>query len=447
MIDKLKDIPTDVEFYDLNHFTIKSEYIVAHNKELKSYTTNDSESFGIRVVVDGCWGFASFVEESELSSSFRRAYLLAKNNSRRNKHKFVLRGISDNKARIETKYSGLMANIDDKLSLVRDFNSSFSLSSIKSITTNLSFQSIERRYMNSYGAEIYQRDLYSRIYSLAVAGPELINTTFLYGKKVDFADFDLDVGKSVSSMQNDLKDLFRAKYITPSNYNIVMDPKMGGTFFHEAIGHALEADGLKDKTTCVSLGEKVGVDSLTLLDDPTIDKRWGSYRYDDEGIKSKPTELIKNGVIINFINDLYSYSEVDGLKKSANGRIDSPLYYPIPRMSNTVVKEGEFSKEELFEEIKNGIYVKGFVGGSVDTMSGVFGFKSTIAYEIVDGKLGKPLKPVSLSGNLKELLKNIVAIGKYEDVNSIGFCGKGGQHVPVSDLVPNIGVRGVNVGI
>lgn len=228
---------------------------------------------------------------------------------------------------------------------------------------------------------------------------------------------------------------------------VIMDNRLTGVFMHEALGHAAEADHvlygesiLKDK-----LGEEIADASLTVTDDPTIEDSHGYYRYDDEGMRSRQTEIIKDGVLVSYLHSRETAGRLDAIP-TANARATDYSDIPLVRMSNTVIEEGDWNFAEMRAGIRYGIYAKGMRGGQVDTIRGEFQFSAEEAFLIERGALTKRLKNVSLSGRTLDVLKSIDAVGNDKKRGTIGFCGKGGQDVPVSEYAPHVRVGQILVG-
>lgn len=228
---------------------------------------------------------------------------------------------------------------------------------------------------------------------------------------------------------------------------VIMDSQLTGVFMHEALGHAAEADHvlygesiLRDK-----LGERIAFEGLTVADDPTIPHSHGYYRYDDEGLPGRRTVLIRDGVLVSYLHSRETAGRLDA-EPTANARAADYSDLPLVRMSNTVIDEGDWQFEELREPIEFGIYAKGMRGGQVDTVQGEFQFSAEEAFLIEHGTLTKRLKNVSLSGRTLDVLTQIDAVGRDQKRGTIGFCGKDGQEVPVSEYAPHVRVKQIMVG-
>lgn len=229
-------------------------------------------------------------------------------------------------------------------------------------------------------------------------------------------------------------------------FPVVADPDLAGVFAHEAVGHAVEGDIVVAGDSCLEgrMGRRIGSSLLTLVDDPTIPGAFGSFPFDDEGVRGRRKVLIEKGILKGYILDRESASK---LRFPPNGgaRAESYGSRPLVRMSNTVIEAGDHSHEEIFEGIKFGIYAKGTRGGQVDTAKGSFQFACREAYLVENGEITRPLRNLALSGGILRTLREVVAVGKDRQVADPGYCGKG-QTVPVGDGGPHIRIRSAAVG-
>lgn len=227
---------------------------------------------------------------------------------------------------------------------------------------------------------------------------------------------------------------------------VVMAGEAGGTMVHEACGHGLEAD-LVQKGLSVYAGRKdqpVAAESVTVVDDATMEDRYGSYSFDDEGVPSRKAVLIENGVLKDFLYDRLTATR-DGIHSNGHGRRESYQHRPIPRMGNTFIAPGSEEPGRLIREAGRGVLVTKMGGGQVNTTTGDFVFDVAEGYLIVDGEKGPLIRGATLTGNGPEVLKKIRMVGK--DLGfTIGTCGKDGQGVPVSDAQPTLWIDDIIVG-
>ena len=230
--------------------------------------------------------------------------------------------------------------------------------------------------------------------------------------------------------------------------DVVLGPGFPGILLHEAIGHGLEGDFNRKKTSAFSnlMGEKIAHDSVTIVDDGTIDSRRGSISVDDEGTPTSCTTLIENGILTGYMQDRHN-SKLMGVSPTGNGRRESYAHAPMPRMTNTYMMSGNKTPEEIIKTVKNGVYAVDFSGGQVDITSGKFTFSCTEAYKIVDGKVEQPIKGATLIGNGPDVLKRVSMVGNDSAMDTgIGTCGKAGQSVPVGVGQPTMLVNNLTVG-
>ncbi len=227
---------------------------------------------------------------------------------------------------------------------------------------------------------------------------------------------------------------------------VIADPGLTGVFAHEAVGHASEADLVSTGNSCFEgmIGKQVGNDIVTIKDDATIPGLFGSYLFDDEGVRTRTKVLIENGILNDFILSRETAAKL-GMKPNGGARAESYHYRPIVRMSNTYIESGDATFQEMLEGIKMGVYVKDTRGGQVNTSMGTFQFNAQEAYLIENGEIKKPLRDVSLSGQTLEILKLIDLVGSDLEVGHPGLCGKG-QMVSVGDGGPHIRISKCVVG-
>jgi len=288
-----------------------------------------------------------------------------------------------------------------------------------------------------------------------------INITIQKKNKVETGSFGMggrylyDELLNESNWKNGVKKAYEQAIVklsakeTPAGEQIViLGPGWPGILLHEAIGHGLEGDFNRKKTSAFFdlVGNKIASDQVSVVDDGTINKRRGSLTIDDEGTPSQNTMLIENGILKGFMHDRLNAGLMNQ-NPTGNGRRQSYSHLPMPRMTNTYMLNGKYEHDELIKSTKKGIYASQFSGGQVDITSGKFVFSASEAYEIIDGKICSPLKGATLIGNGPEILKEVTMVAnnlKLDD--GIGTCGKEGQSVPVGVGQPSLKVRNLTVG-
>jgi TldD protein len=229
---------------------------------------------------------------------------------------------------------------------------------------------------------------------------------------------------------------------------VVLGPGWPGILLHEAIGHGLEGDFNRKKTSAFAglMGERIASPGVTVVDDGTISDRRGSLTIDDEGTPSERTVLIEDGILRGFIHDRMN-ARLMGARSTGNGRRESFAHCPLPRMTNTFMVAGDRDPGEILASVDNGLYAVAFGGGQVDITSGKFVFSCTEAYKIENGKIGAPVKGATLIGNGPDVLKQVSMVGSDLKLDhGIGTCGKDGQSVPVGVGQPTLKIDNLTVG-
>lgn len=229
---------------------------------------------------------------------------------------------------------------------------------------------------------------------------------------------------------------------------VVLGSGWPGVLLHEAVGHGLEGDFNRKKTSAFSdrIGQQVAAKGVTVIDDGTIQDRRGSLTIDDEGTPTQRNVLIEDGILKGYMHDRMN-ARLMNTTPTGNGRRESYACQPMPRMTNTFMLPGEQTHEEIIQGVKKGVYAANFSGGQVDITSGKFVFSASEAYLIEDGKVTAPIKGATLIGDGPDVMTKITAIGNNLELDSgIGTCGKEGQSVPVGVGLPTLRVDGITVG-
>ena len=229
---------------------------------------------------------------------------------------------------------------------------------------------------------------------------------------------------------------------------VVLGPGWPGILLHEAIGHGLEGDFNRKKTSAFAglMGERIAAPGVTVIDDGTMADRRGSLTVDDEGTPTERTVLIEDGVLTGYLQDRLN-ARLMGMAPTGSGRRQSFAHSPMPRMRNTFMLGGQEAPDDIIAGVKDGLYAVDFGGGQVDITSGKFVFSCTEAYRIQDGKVGAPVKGATLIGNGPDVLTKVAAVGDDLALDpGVGTCGKDGQGVPVGVGLPTTRIDGLTVG-
>ncbi len=231
-------------------------------------------------------------------------------------------------------------------------------------------------------------------------------------------------------------------------FDIVLASGWPGVMLHEAVGHGLEGDFNRKKTSAFAglMGRQVAAKGVTVVDDGTLPERRGSLTVDDEGTPTNRTVLIEDGRLVGYMQDRQN-ARLMGMAATGNGRRESYAHQPMPRMTNTYMTAGDTTPEEIIASVKKGIYAVSFGGGQVDITSGKFVFGCTEAYMIEDGKVTQPIKGAMLIGNGPDAMHRIAMVGNDMKLDTgIGMCGKAGQGVPVGVGQPHLRMNQMTVG-
>ena len=229
---------------------------------------------------------------------------------------------------------------------------------------------------------------------------------------------------------------------------VVLGSGWSGVLWHEAVGHGLEGDFHRKKTSMFThlMGQMIASPGVTVVDDGTLADRRGSLTIDDEGTPTGRNVLIENGRLVGLMQDRQN-ARLMGVKPTGNGRRQSHAHAPMPRMTNTFLMGGDKDPKEIIASVKKGLYCANFGGGQVDIVSGKFVFSVTEGYMIEDGRITQPVKGATLIGSGSEALTKVGMVGNDMSLDpGIGTCGKDGQGVPVGVGQPTLRIDGITVG-
>jgi TldD protein len=348
------------------------------------------------------------------------------------------------------KKDPLPISIETKLEMIRDMhNTAEEVEGVHSVTTAYGDNKETVRIVNSEGTDLRSEvtRTFARVQATARMGSDVVSFADACGATGGMEVFDLrdPIPMSKSAAESAVR-ILSARRPPSGRMPLVTDPDLAGVFAHEAVGHASEGDWIVAGNSCLEgrMGEKIGNDIVTIIDDPGLSGGYGSFPFDSEGVIGKRKVLVDRGVLSEYI---LNRETAHLLKMVPNGgaRAESYNVLPIVRMSNTFIQGGDRSFEEVLEGIAEGVYAKGSRGGQVSTARGTFQFNASEAFLIENGEITAPLKDVSFSGQTLEVLKNIDRVGNDFQLGRPGNCGKY-QWVPVSDGGPHVRVKEVTIG-
>jgi TldD protein len=271
-----------------------------------------------------------------------------------------------------------------------------------------------------------------------------------YGGREGYQRF-IEAGKWKGAVEDAVRQALVNLEAVPApagEMDVVLGSGWPGVMLHEAVGHGLEGDFNRKKTSAFAglMGQQVAGKGVTVVDDGTIGERRGSLTIDDEGTPTSKTVLIEDGILVGYMQDRQN-ARLMNMKPTGNGRRESYGHVPMPRMTNTYMLAGEHDPQEIITSVKNGIYAVSFGGGQVDITSGKYVFQCTEAYKLENGRIGAPIKGAMLIGNGPSDLHRVSMIGNDLELDAgIGTCGKNGQGVPVGVGQPTLRMDRITVG-
>jgi TldD protein len=406
----------------------------------------------LRVLVRGAWGFASVgaLDAETLIDAVSDACKMAKatSSSLKTPIKLVDAKAVEDKVVLKPLKNPSEVPIEDKI------NTTSSLSStvlgydnrVKSCTIDYLDVTGTTYFLNNEGTYVEQDKLYVwlGVSATALQADVLTSSREAVGSTAGYEVFDVEtpdiVGERVAKRA---VDQLKAKPPKGGTFPVVLGPNVVGAFVHEAFGHLAEADfTLSGSVLAGKLGKKIASDIVTFYDDGTIDGAFGSFKYDDEGVLSERTLLVKDGVVAGLMHNRETAHKF-AARPTGNSRAKDFRVEPLIRMRNTIMEPKDHSFEELVKGVKFGYFFKRFRGGEAN-LDGTFQVGTQEAYEIVQGEIGEPVRNASISGNTLETLLKVDAVGKDFELWS-GICGKG-QPAFVCDGGPHIRVKEMLVG-
>ena len=417
-------------------------------RELEDVNRTTSRGGCVRALVKGGWGFVSFNEITELKEkvalAVRQARLVGRESSALGEVELVEAVLP-----AAVKKDPLAISLTDKKRLLDEYNEAiWSVPQIQ--TSTIGYGDGRRRvvFASSEGSYIEQSrvDVSLRVVAMARADGDVQQAGISIGSNGDFGVVE-GLHSKVQGLAQQAVELLSAPYVKGGEYTVVLDPILAGVFIHEAFGHLSEADFVYENDRMreiMVLGKEFGGKHLNVVDGAAVPSLRGSYQYDDEGVPSTRTYLIREGVLVSRLHSRETAARM-GERPTGNARAINFQFPPIVRMTNTFIEPQGVTFEEMLSEIKDGVYAKNWYGGM--TSMEMFTFSAGEAYRIRNGRVEELLRPVVLTGNLFETLKNIDAIGDDLDMNQGGGCGKGGQSpLPVSNGSPHIRIQRSLVG-
>jgi TldD protein len=446
LADSLKKHKAD--YIEVHLEETQSSHIAYRGKNLESVNKGTSVGGNVRALVNGGWGFVSFNNLTNLPKRIDAAVEQAGLVSGEGSMLAEVEPVIDNVA-APGGSNPVLIPLSEKKDLLDGYNEIiWGTSGIQTSTINYGDGHKKSIFFNSAGSYIEQErmDVTLRLTAVASDGSEVQQVGLSLGSRGD-----INAIKGVDSQVRDMSaravEMLTAPQVKGDRYTVVLDPILAGVFVHEAFGHLSESDFVYENDQLkelMTLGKEFGRPELNIIDSASVPGLRGSYKYDDEGVPSTKTYLIREGKLVGRLHSRETAARMDE-RPTGNARAINYRYPPIVRMTNTYIEPGTISFNDMISDIREGLYVKNWYGGT--TSMEMFTFSGGETYMIRDGKIAETMRPVVLTGNVFETLMNIDAIGNDLDMNQGGGCGKGGQSpLPVSNGSPHIRIQNCLIG-
>ncbi|MCZ2328473.1 metalloprotease TldD [Bartonella sp. F02] len=430
----------------------ESETLLFDNGQLKNGSFHQDVGFGLRVVSEEATGYAHSGELS--AAALKRASDAAKAVTYNHTGSYSVAPQKTHKTLYQPNNPLNTPSFEEKSALLQKIDAYLRNKNDKlhqvTVALSGSLQHVEILRANGYFARDIRPLVRLSISVVAANGNRRESGFYGCGGRQDFSQFISEENWKTAAdeaLRMALVNL-EAEAAPAGTFDVVLANGWPGVMLHEAVGHGLEGDFNRKKTSAFSglLGQQVAAKGVTIVDDGTIPQRRGSLTIDDEGTPSGRNILIEDGKLVGFMQDRLN-ARLMGVKPTGNGRRESYAHIPIPRMTNTMMLGGDKTPEEILSSLKNGIYAVSFGGGQVDITSGKFVFECTEAYRVENGKIIAPIKGATLIGNGPDAMKRVTMIGNDSKLdNGIGMCGKAGQNVPVGVGQPHLRINNMTIG-
>lgn len=439
-INNLYNYVDYVEFYE--EFTKSKVYNFVDSK-LDDIITNNYKGLGVRLLKNDTVFYLATNKKYDFNDLKSFFY------TKTEKKQLIFKDIKTYEDKIEVKFTDI-SNIEKKNffimidKIIREYSNL-----IKQVSIKLSETTREIKILNSKSDNIKYLKYFTRLVITVIAEEKnkMVEHSMTFSNKgglellsnEDFPSKALEIAKTVI-------EKLSAKKIIGGKMPVILNNGFGAVIFHEACGHGLEAEALKNNLTVFKddLGKKIATDKVTLIDDPTIENYYGSNLIDDEGNLTKEVKLIEKGILKSYLVDNFNGKKLS-IESTSSSRRENYLYKPTSRMSNTYLLSGNDKIEDMINSINYGIYAKEMGGGSVDPSTGNFNFYITLPYLIENGEIKDLLEPMTLVGNSKEILQNVEMVSDDLKLEA-GICGASSGNIPVTIGQPTIKIKEILVG-
>ena len=440
----------DAQYVEVRVEESSSSTIRYRGRDLEEIGRGSGLGGNVRALAGGGWGFASFNDLSDLDAKVRVAVQAARAVGGERVELAEVPPVVDYVPPVLGKDPRAVSLADKKAVLDQYVDIMMSTPGVQSSTVGYTDGRRHMIFANSEGSYVDQErvDVNLRISAMARDGAEVQQSGISLGSLGDF-EFVEGLHDEAREVAEKAVALLEAPQVKGGEYTVILDPVLAGVFIHEAFGHLSEADQIYVEPRMQQVmkpGRRFGGAHLNVKDGATVPRPTlrGSYLYDDEGVRGRETDLIREGVLVGRLHSRETAAKL-GEQPTGNARALNYRFAPIVRMTNTFIVPGESTVDDLFAGVEDGLYVKNWYGGM--TSMEMFTFSAGEAYRIRNGQVEELCRPVMLSGNVFTTLENIDGIANDLGMNEGGGCGKAGQSpLPVSNGSPHIRIQQCLIG-
>ncbi len=452
MLEKLKTMlaSLDVDYADLRYEMVRETKFSFNGRELTGLSSSSADGYVLRVLAGGGMSSIAFTKSEDFAEAAATCVQNAKLVGRQAKEPVRLAAT----AVVKDRFRPLLdrdprqVDLDEKLAQTRKYND-MALASRKVATTQLGYGELirEKSFVSTDGTEIEEELVTVRILGSIISKDGNLTQTV----RVGFGGSDgygRLVGREADMEQRVelAEDLLSAEPVKAGTYRVVLDQRLAGVFTHEAFGHFSEADLIEDSPTMrekMKVGARLGSEVVNIKDDPTMPHQLGFYKYDDEGVAARPTQLMKNGVLVGRLHSRRTAAAF-GEPLSGHCVAEDYRYAPIIRMGNIYIEPGPSSLEELLAMLGDGLYLCNAMGGQ--TSGENFTFGAQYGFVVKGGKTTRMVRDINIGGNLYHTLESIRAVGNDLKLGEIGGCGKGQMNIRSCHGAPHVLVEDLVIG-
>jgi TldD protein len=440
------------DFAELYFEDVVGQTTIMENGKIEERTSNNNYGVGIRVLkeLQSAYAYTSDLSKKNLIE-------LATNLSKAFQDKRVLTVPELKKVRIRKDLNATekpleSVSVQEKIALMKEVNDLMAGYDKRIVRTNVYFSDMVKKVtiFNTLGRIVEDERRRGRLYMIAIAsengrfetsgeGPGASDGFEFFTDKIKVKELALETAKGAIT-------LLGAVECPSGKMPVVIGNGFGGVIFHEACGHPFEASAISKKLSVFwdKLGKQVANPIVNAVDDGTIKNAWGSTNVDDEGFPTERTQLIKDGVLVNFMVDQFNGRRMN-TPQNGHSRRQNYKFEPTSRMTNTFIENGPHTVEEIIAATPYGLYAKKMGGGSVNPATGEFNFTVSEGYMIRDGKIAEAVKGAALVGKGDEILPRIDMIAN-DLARAQGMCGAASGSIPTDVGQPTLRVTEITVG-